>query len=122
MKFLAASLLPAFAFAGVAEMEKMLSELGDSSAPAGGQRSQLQSPEPDVNNPITTILSQIWNYGCWCYFQDNHGRGRGEAQNYMDEHCKVLHHGYTCIMMDADDEGDNNCNPLTHEYKKLNRL
>lgn len=115
MKFLAASLLPAFALAGVAEMEQMLSALGNDTQV--NQRNQI-----NVNNPIYTTLAAIWNYGCWCYFQDQHGKGSGEAQNYIDEHCKILHHGYTCVMMDAADENDNTCDPFTHEYNTITVL
>jgi hypothetical protein len=113
MKSIIASLgftLP-LAFAGVSEMDAMLAELGNSTV---GERNMI-----NVNNPIHTTLSAIWNYGCWCYFQDNHGKGSGEAQNYMDEHCRILHHGYTCVMMDAADENDNTCDPFTHEYNTI---
>lgn len=116
MKSVIATLALPMAFAGVSQMDSMLAELGNSSA-ADGQRSVI-----GVNSPIQTTLSQIWNYGCWCYFQDNHGKGSGEAQNYMDEHCRVLHHGYTCVMMDAADENDNTCDPFTHEYNTITIL
>lgn len=110
MKTVFASILP-IAFAGVTQMNNMLTELSNNTV---GQRNII-----NVNNPIYTTLDPIWNYGCWCYFQDNHGKGSGEAQNYMDEHCRVLHHGYTCVMMDAADENDNACNPFTHDYNTI---
>jgi len=108
---LAASTIP-MAFAGVSQMNYMLSALANDTKV--NQRNMI-----NVNNPIYTTLEPIWNYGCWCYFQENHGKGSGEAQNYMDEHCKVLHHGYTCVMMDAADENDNSCDPFTHDYNTI---
>jgi hypothetical protein len=117
MKSVIATLALPMAFAGVAQMDSMLSELNNSTAASDGQRNII-----NVNNPIHTTLSKIWNYGCWCYFQENHGKGSGEAQNYMDEHCRVLHHGYTCVMMDAADENDNACDPFTHEYNTITIL
>lgn len=47
------------------------------------------------------IVSNINGYGCWCYFQDNHGKGRGSPKNEVDSLCKTLQDGYSCIMMDA---------------------
>jgi len=108
---LAASTIP-MAFAGVSQMDAMLQALSNNTQV--NQRNMI-----NVNNPIFTTLEPIWNYGCWCYFQENHGRGSGEAQNYMDEHCKILHHGYTCVMMDAADENDNSCDPFTHDYNTI---
>lgn len=100
------------AFAGVDEMDEMFDALGNSTE-------QNARNIINVNSPIHTTLSAIWNYGCWCYFQEQHGKGSGEAQNYMDEHCRVLHHGYTCVMMDAADENDNTCDPFTHDYNTI---
>jgi len=44
-------------------------------------------------------------YGCWCYFESDHGEGRGKPVDELDEFCKTLHDGYTCIIMDAADAG-----------------
>lgn len=68
------------------------------------------------------IIDSINSYGCWCYFQDNHGAGRGPAQNEVDNQCKILHEGYECIMMDAVDEGDDSCLPWHEEYKSATGL
>ena len=66
-------------------------------------------------------MSNVWEYGCWCYFQEDHGRGRGQPQNEMDSICQVLHHGYTCIIMDAIAEGID-CDPFTHGYTTIQVL
>lgn len=44
-------------------------------------------------------------YGCWCYFETDHGAGKGKPIDPVDEMCKTLHDGYTCILMDAADRG-----------------
>ena len=33
---------------------------------------------------VVTLLNQIWGYGCWCYFQDDFGKGVGEPVNEID--------------------------------------
>lgn len=51
-------------------------------------------------NSIFADINQGW--GCWCYFDENSGRGRGQALNEGDALCKVLQHAYECIQMDYD--------------------
>lgn len=46
------------------------------------------------------------NYGCWCYFEENHGKGRGKPRDELDKYCKQLQQGYTCIIMDQEAAGD----------------
>lgn len=61
------------------------------------------------------MIDSINSYGCWCYFQENHGRGKGSPQNEVDAQCKILHDGYTCIIMDAEAEGKT-CTPWDQSY------
>jgi len=112
---LALTTLPLFQ-AGFDEITKMAVQSGAAdflprSRPLNGTRSA----------PLTTSMSNVWEYGCWCYFQDDHGRGRGQPQNEMDSICQVLHHGYTCIIMDAITEGID-CDPFTHGYTTIQVL
>ena len=65
--------------------------------------------------PISTSLSAINQYGCWCYFADDHGKGRGTAQNSMDAICKILHDGYECAILDGTEENEE-CEPWTVDY------
>lgn len=67
---------------------------------------------------MTSAMDAIWDYGCWCFFQsEGHGKGKGQVQNVVDGICQVLHHGYSCIKMDAIDVDDMlGCNPFTHSY------
>lgn len=62
-----------------------------------------------------SMVNAINGYACWCYFEDDHGRGKGQAQNDVDSQCKILHDGYACIMMDAEDSGDI-CVPWQEDY------
>merc|ERR1712000_497076 len=52
-----------------------------------------------------TTISNISEMGCWCYFNDDHGRGKGQPISSLDEICKILHDGYECAMRDAEFEG-----------------
>lgn len=57
-------------------------------------------------------IDALQNSGCWCYFDDDHHLAHGEAVNTVDEHCRDLHHGYTCAQID---EGKS-CVPWTVDY------
>merc|ERR1712150_127070 len=64
---------------------------------------------------IQTSIQQISNYGCWCYFQENHGAGKGAPVDDVDQYCQYLHHGYECAMLDAELEGTT-CTPWKQDY------
>jgi len=66
------------------------------------------------------FIDTIDEYGCWCYFGDDHGKGRGPAANEIDRICKKLHHGYSCILFDAEQEDPNPvdyCIPWREPYE-----
>lgn len=64
-----------------------------------------------------SMVNSIDGYACWCYFEHDHGKGKGPVQNDVDAQCKILHDGYTCIMMDAEDEGEeDHCVPWQENY------
>jgi len=54
-------------------------------------------------------------YGCWCYFQDDVGKGKSDPVDVLDSICKVLHQGYECAMID-----DPTCVPYDVEYNRPN--
>lgn len=58
--------------------------------------------EKALTNADMGLLS---DYGCWCYFEANHGAGRGKPIDELDSFCKTLHDGYECIMYDSDQAG-----------------
>lgn len=62
-------------------------------------------PGVSNNNESLRALTQsdmnlVNNYGCWCYFEENHGKGRGHPIDTLDTICKTLHEGYECIILD----------------------
>ena len=62
-------------------------------------------------------MAAITNYGCWCYFEENHGRGRGAPVDSVDAMCKNLAMGYDCAMMDyAEATGQDDCIPWEVSY------
>merc|ERR1711981_97257 len=97
------SLLPA-AFAGFAKMED---EFQNMVMNATADRS--------VTSLMGATLNLIDQYGCWCYFEENHGKGKSQAVNDVDSFCKLLHEGYDCAMMDADEAGET-CIPWEVDY------
>lgn len=56
-------------------------------------------------------FKNLQEYGCWCYFDDLHGQGRGIAQDGYDDACMALHHGIACAMLEID-----NCDPRTEDH------
>lgn len=64
----------------------------------------------DLFTPELRALTQqqmglLNDYGCWCYFQDNHGAGKGRPTDVFDSLCKELHDGYECIIHDMENAG-----------------
>jgi len=64
---------------------------------------------------IDNFFSDIHNgWGCWCYFDENSGRGRGQALNEGDALCKTMQHGYECIQLENAD-----CTPWAADYTEV---
>ena len=45
-------------------------------------------------NFMIAAIDPIVGYGCWCFFEEDHGKGKGRPVNRVDEICKVMHDGY----------------------------
>lgn len=60
------------------------------------------------------ILESIWQYGCWCDFEE-HLSGTGVPVNTYDLHCKNLQLCLRCANHDAQDAGET-CDPETQRY------
>merc|ERR1711865_1079668 len=60
-------------------------------------------------------IAQLDEYGCWCYFYDNVGRGKGTPVDEIDGFCKTLADGYQCAIIDGESEG-NSCVPWEVNY------
>jgi len=77
--------------------------------------------DPGTDCGVIFDFSKIWNYGCWCYFGENAGKGKGQPQNVVDQICKNLQLCYRCVKIDsyADTEI---CNPAntTYEFQAQN--
>merc|ERR1712226_1296464 len=54
---------------------------------------------------MANAIAQLDEYGCWCYFNNNHGRGKSQPVDEADAYCKILHDGYECAIRDSLDEG-----------------
>merc|ERR1712117_333832 len=65
---------------------------------------------------IQTAVERLDEYGCWCYFYDNVGRGKGTPVDEIDGFCKTLADGYQCAMIDGENEGES-CVPWEVAYQ-----
>lgn len=102
-KITTASLLAAVAMAGFDQIQ-------------GDVTSMLQnSSMRQFTGAIGDQVAKLNEYGCWCYFYNDHGRGKGQPVDETDGFCKTLHEGYECAMRDAEDEG-NSCTPWEVSY------
>merc|ERR1711881_109783 len=64
---------------------------------------------------IASAVDGLDEYGCWCYFYDNVGRGKGQPIDEVDGFCKSLNEGYECAIRDSEDEGIS-CTPWEVSY------
>merc|ERR1739848_287140 len=87
----------------------------DCSGKQGADLDTCEAMDKAFTGSIGKTVRSIDEYCCWCYIGDNHGRGKGQPQDAIDEMCKVLHDGYECAMRDAEDEGTT-CVPWEVEY------
>merc|ERR1711881_529856 len=60
-------------------------------------------------------MDVINGYGCWRYFNDDHGKGKSKPVNEIDAYCKTLHEGYECAILDGIEEGSS-CEPWNSAY------
>ena len=74
----------------------------------------------DNTRGMLQVLSQntqyltLQEYGCWCFFDDLHGLGKGKPQDEYDTACMRYHHGVECAKMELQNEaGDGECDPAT---------
>merc|ERR1712226_1157003 len=103
MKFLGTATLFALTVADKANIDRQLmSQIANSSLRA-------------FSGNIATAVAQLDEYGCWCYFYDNVGRGKGTPVDEIDGFCKTLADGYQCAMIDAELEGES-CVPWEVDY------
>jgi len=51
-------------------------------------------------------LENLNQYGCWCYFNADFGKGKSKPVDDLDVACKALHNGYECVEIDSLVEGE----------------
>merc|ERR1712032_8513 len=102
MKFFAASALALVAADKSAIDRQLMAAVANSSLRA-------------FSGNIKTAVDKLDEFGCWCYFYDNVGRGKGTPVDEVDGFCKTLADGYQCAIIDGEAEGEN-CVPWEVEY------
>ena len=75
--------------------------------------------EAQTGNTERALLKEnmglVNEYGCWCFFEEEFVGGSGPVQDPLDEICKTLSQGYSCIIMDEDENGTP-CTPYEIVY------
>jgi len=69
-----------------------------------------------LTNQMGAALDNFNEYGCWCYFDDLHGKGKSHATDEIDAYCQILAEGYDCAVIDGDDESEP-CIPWEVDYE-----
>ena len=110
MKVIISALSISSVFGGVVQMQEQLEAMVNST----------QSGSRDLSAMMGPTLQNINQYGCWCYFEEDHGKGKSQPVNEVDAFCKTLHQGYDCAMIDADEAGKS-CTPWEVSYKSLDK-
>ena len=70
----------------------------------------------------SSIVMNLDQYGCWCYFGDMHGKGRGSVVDELDGLCRVLAQNYDCALIDTETNGEACAKPWDEEYNPLTRI
>merc|ERR1712066_874475 len=88
------------------------------------KESVKSSPDSKIGlKNVGTILGDesmaaISGYGCWCHFDEDHGKGKGAPVDSVDAICKNLQAAYDCAMMDyAEATGNDDCIPWEVSYQ-----
>ena len=119
MKFIGTTaILASTCFADLKNMQTQLNNLKELAAETQDQ-TMLRSL--DDKGQFSLWLEDVDEYGCWCYFGDKHGRGKSNPVNDLDAHCKQLHEGYECAMLDHTDV-NTECVPWTVAYTPVQYL
>lgn len=71
--------------------------------------------EIGISDPLA--LEPLFGYGCWCFFgRIDSNLGRGPPVDQYDAVCQKLTLCYRCIFVDAENEGDEDCDPFTADF------
>jgi len=92
--------------------DAMASASGDNDTDDDGNSKPKQPGARSGFIPGVDLLFQnLQDYGCWCFFNNKHGQGRGQPVDAFDTHCMKYHHAVSCAKLEID-----NCNPYTTTY------
>jgi len=62
-------------------------------------------------------LSPLFGYGCWCFFGNiDSALGRGPPLDSYDAICQKLALCYRCVIVDAAEDGADDCDPMTVSF------
>merc|ERR1712178_361160 len=99
--------------AGISEMKRDFNSLKVAAAINKSNDSSLTAGElRSISSTFGPVFESFNGYGCWCYFEDEHGHGRGQAVDEVDQCCHDLANGYDCAIMDS----NNACIPWEVDY------
>lgn len=88
-----------------------LFQLAQDLTPSTNQTTTGLSGRTTSSFTVDIILNNLNNYGCWCYFDDYHGQGRGQPVDDFDTHCSKYHHAVSCAKLEI-----NSCDPYKTSY------
>ena len=92
-------------FADGTQMELLLTQmLNNHTQRSLGRRLVIRDRQFSGNTH--NAITQLNEYGCWCYFYDDVGRGKGTPVDEIDSMCKILANCYECAIRDTENEGD----------------
>merc|ERR1711988_406407 len=111
-------MLPLRAFSGLIDMQILLEELSANHSLAVGPGLRSMNQVQTVFPMFGGALDFLDGYGCWCYFDQDVGKGQGIPMNEIDSWCRTLHHGYSCARID--DANNNLCHqPWEEMYNHI---
>ena len=103
-------LLPVLVTSDSNQMELLLTQLMTNHTNQQNQIRQLGRRLYVGNRQFTgntgNAINQLNEYGCWCYFYDDVGRGKGAPVDEVDSMCKILANCYECAIRDSENEGE----------------
>lgn len=109
------------AFAGPVQMMQGIDQFLDSAwAESQSDEVQLAVGMKSFQPVIENYLAAVDNYGCWCYFSADYYKGKGPIVNSIDGSCKTLSLGYSCALIDAQENGIDDCVPWEVDYISYN--
>lgn len=59
---------------------------------------ELQKMTGNNRNLMVSSIKSLNKYGCWCYFDDAVGNGKGLPKDFIDEECRALQRSYECAI------------------------